>query len=327
MNIIVLLILCGNVGYSQNDSEKTGKIEGIITLDSIWSNKIYLSNIPDFGKMYTMSKSMIIAETTIDSSGHFSFDTNYLPSEDNLYRIHITKKNSSPASIIIGGKDENHFFIIANKYSTIAISNNNTINSIEIRSSTQNQIIRKIDVITNYIDSTNFNESRIKSDFVEKAFNEQIRQIADTCSYPLTALYALKKSKFESNISTNLEFYQNFLEKWENENSAYFQSFRETIPKQKKEISSNFYYFGFLLLAFLSGLGTNYFYRKQKNKNSNLLKTLSVQERKILTLLQQGKSNKEISEEHSIGISTVKSHVSNILNKLEIKSRKDVLDL
>lgn len=327
MNIIVLLILCGNVGYSQNDSGKTGKIEGIINLDSIWNDKIYLSHIPDFGKMYTMSKSMIIAETNIDSTGHFSFDTNYLPSEDNLYRIHVSKKDSSPASIIIGGKDENHFFIIANKYSKISINNISTINSIEINSSKQNLIIRKIDAITNYIDSTNFNESRIKSDFVEKAFNEQIRQIADTCSYPLVALYALKKSKFETNVSTNLEFYQNFLDKWQNEDSAYFKTFRETIPKRKKQVGSNVFYYSMILLAFFSGLSINYFYREQKNRKSNLLTTLSVQERKILSLLQQGKSNKEISEEHNIGISTVKSHVSNILNKLEIKSRKDVLDL
>ena len=102
-------------GYAQNDSSNTSSIiNGSIILDSTWSPKIYLSHIPSFNKMHTMSKSMIIAETIIDGSGHFEFDTDYLPKEDNLYRIHISKKKSSPASLIIGGNNENHFFIIAN---------------------------------------------------------------------------------------------------------------------------------------------------------------------------------------------------------------------
>ena len=48
------------------------------------------------------------------------------------------------------------------------------------------------------------------------------------------------------------------------------------------------------------------------------MKNLSVQERKIYTLLKEGKSNKEISEELNIGLSTVKSHASNIYSKLKI---------
>jgi DNA-binding NarL/FixJ family response regulator len=40
-----------------------------------------------------------------------------------------------------------------------------------------------------------------------------------------------------------------------------------------------------------------------------------------------GKSNKEISDELNIGLSTVKSHVNRIYSKLEIKSRKDILNL
>lgn len=54
------------------------------------------------------------------------------------------------------------------------------------------------------------------------------------------------------------------------------------------------------------------------------VKLISVQELKIYKSLQLGKSNKEISEEHSIGINTVKSHVSSILAKLKLKSRRDL---
>jgi len=64
-------------------------------------------------------------------------------------------------------------------------------------------------------------------------------------------------------------------------------------------------------------------FRRYRGKNNNLIKSLSVQERKIFTLLKDGKSNKEISEEFNIGLSTVKSHVNNIYSKLNIKSRKE----
>ena len=63
------------------------------------------------------------------------------------------------------------------------------------------------------------------------------------------------------------------------------------------------------------------------NKKSKSLNNLSIQERKILVLIQQGLSNQEISDQCNIGMSTVKSHVSNIYGKLKIKSRKEALNI
>jgi DNA-binding CsgD family transcriptional regulator len=185
--------------------------------------------------------------------------------------------------------------------------------------------MREIDNIVKLIDSTNYHSSKVKSDFVERAFNEQLRQIADTCKYPLVSLYALHKSQYESDIKTNEEFYQDFVNKWHEETSPYFEVFRSKIPKPKSVPSSSLYYLFGLLMAF--GLG--YFLRQLtsgKTKNEKLLQTLSLQERRIFELLQKGKSNKEISDELNVGISTVKSHVSSIYSKLNLKSRKEVLN-
>lgn len=49
--------------------------------------------------------------------------------------------------------------------------------------------------------------------------------------------------------------------------------------------------------------------------------TLTDRETEVLRLLAQGKSNKEIAYELSIGEKTVKTHVSNILSKLNVSSR------
>lgn len=269
---------------------------------------------------------MIIAESVIDSTGFFKIDINFLPEEGNLYRLHIAKRNSAEASIIIGGKSENHFFLVANKKTVLEIENHEgAFSDVTVIQDDRNRVMRQIDNIVKLIDSTNYYSSKVKSDFVERAFHEQLRQIADTCRYPLVSLYALHKSQYESDVNSNSEFYHDFITNWQEESSPYFKVFRSKIPKPKSAPKYSFYYFIGLLVAFSLG----YFLRKltnQKTKNEKLIQTLSVQERKIFELLLRGKSNKEISEELNVGISTVKSHVSSIYTKLGLKSRKEVLN-
>ncbi|WP_122645218.1 response regulator transcription factor [Enterococcus mediterraneensis] len=48
---------------------------------------------------------------------------------------------------------------------------------------------------------------------------------------------------------------------------------------------------------------------------------LTNREREILMLISQGKSNQEIADELFITLKTVKTHVSNILSKLEVEDR------
>lgn len=47
----------------------------------------------------------------------------------------------------------------------------------------------------------------------------------------------------------------------------------------------------------------------------------------LLKITQNGLSNKEISAECNIELTTVKSHVGNIYSKLKIKSRKEALNM
>ncbi len=52
-----------------------------------------------------------------------------------------------------------------------------------------------------------------------------------------------------------------------------------------------------------------------------LLEPLTLKEKEALTLLVKGKSNKEIAQELNIAEVTVKTHISNILHKLDVKDR------
>jgi len=62
-------------------------------------------------------------------------------------------------------------------------------------------------------------------------------------------------------------------------------------------------------------------------KTTDVLHKLSVREREIFDIIVSGKSNKEIASLLNISINTVKFHVKNIYEKLNIKSRKEVLIL
>lgn len=165
---------------------------------------VYLSIIPNFDQLYSMSNQMIIESSEIDEAGRFSFETGYLPAENYIYRIHLSKKGDPPASLIIGGKDENHLFLIVNNKSNLLIENQSEgtlFGRVDISGFLPAKMLREIDEMVLFVDTANFNSTFLKRELMEKALDEKLRQFADTCSFPLVALYALYKSNFESNIN------------------------------------------------------------------------------------------------------------------------------
>lgn len=62
-------------------------------------------------------------------------------------------------------------------------------------------------------------------------------------------------------------------------------------------------------------------------KTTDVLHKLSIREREIFDIIISGKSNKEIASLLNISVNTVKFHAKNIYEKLNIKSRKEVLTL
>ena len=315
----------GGSSLAQSNGKNANTVQGKLQLDSIWAPIVYLSHISSFNELYTMSNEMIIAEASMDSLGNFSFMPDYLPEEDQLFRIHVSKKGAPAASLIIGGNEENHLFIIANKSARVVLNNENGLfATASVEGYAPNKSLQEIELIASYADSTHFNGSSMKREFVTKAIQEKLRFVADTASHPLVSLYALHKSNFEANVLVNATYYENYLEKWQEERSSYFNSFRAQLPLKK---SPNALYYVMIGLAFfILGFLLNRFLKYRTKQNKNQLESLSVQERKIYNLLKLGHSNKEISEEYSIGLSTVKSHVSSIYNKLNVKSRKEAMD-
>ena len=320
-NILLIFLSIGIHLYAGNDS--TGIVTGNLKLDDTWEPKVYLSVISNFNEMYTMSKKMIISQSPLDGLGNFHFNISFLPEEESLLRIHIVKKGNPATTLVIGGKDENHFFFIANGKARINIQNirnGGVFHGIMISGSPGTVDFNRITELSNYPNMLNYDSILLEKEFLEKAINERLRSFADTCKNPVVSLYAIYKSGFESNYSENKEFYKLYLKKWEGNESTYFSAFRRQLPV--KNIKWKYFLTIFLIILLGIGLGI----MSHRNKSIKMNK-LSVQERKIFSLLQQGATNQEISNECHIELSTVKTHVSNIFSKLKIKSRKEILNM
>lgn len=322
----IFLFLVLIISLNQQSQSQPG-IRGRISLDTTeWAPVAYLSLIPEFDDMYSISYQMIIDKSVIDQSGNFSFNTQYLSDEDNLFRIHIARKYDPPASLIIGGKDENHFFLIANKRSQVMVEDtgkSELMRGIKISGYYPNQQLQQIDALAGYLDTMSFSDSQAKTELIRNAISEKLRLYADTCSNPLISLYALHKSRFEKNYPVNQQYYNNFLTKWEKERSSYFVEFRKRIPVQSHSVLNIVAAVLLIVIGYFACFSIIKFSKRRKN----ILKDLSVQERKIYALILEGKSNKEISDYMKISLSTVKSHVNSIYSKLDVNSRKEILNL
>ncbi|NME71260.1 helix-turn-helix domain-containing protein [Flammeovirga aprica] len=323
---ILLLILCCQVNAFSNN---VGHISGKLILDDSWDRKIYVSYLKTFEKEYAVSNDIIITSATIDSLGNFKIDLEKVPTEWSFFRLHIVKKGVSPNSLVIGSLDENFIHLIAKQDSEIELFNTGDrpiFSGTRIKGADYMKTFDYIKKLSNYPNSIDYEKSIIEKEFIKEVVSEKLKSVADTCKHPLVSLYAIYQTDFQADYLANPKFYEGYLSKWENENNPYFNSFRQKFHIVEHDLSNEntikHIIFFISVVGFLTVSVLILFKRKNQNINQ-----LSLQERKIFGLLRNGLSNKEISAECNIELTTVKSHISSIYSKLKIKSRKEAVNL
>lgn len=87
-----------------------------------------------------------------------------------------------------------------------------------------------------------------------------------------------------------------------------------------------YYIAGAVIMALITGvvLAKNYYGQQVADVSTvDLLETLTTKELRVLELISEGKSNKEIASLNYTEMSTVKTHINNIFFKLGVQNRRD----
>ena len=322
-------------------TSSASSIKGKVVIDESWEPVIYLSAINSFDDFSTASFDFLVYQTVIDSSGYFEMKDIILPKGDRIYRLHICKKDDPISTIIIGGKDENFIHFIMNDTSSINIyaesekpffgnsivvgNNANPTFSLLINlqkellsppslPSKQNREFRKKQILNKYMDVVDTSYNVIIKLLALHLINESVES---------PELELMEKTGNELQVSdTSNPYYQSFVEELE---YLVYQSGQSGLTK------AEWLTLAILLLLFIM-IGGVLLKRKGNRRdsviaaNTELLQSLSVQEKKVFELLKTGASNKEISSELNIEVSTVKSHVYKIFSRLRVKSRKEIVN-
>ncbi len=102
-----------------------------------------------------------------------------------------------------------------------------------------------------------------------------------------------------------------------------------TVIDLSKKTPDYFNYYlisGILFISLGLAVSVNVLTELRVNQKSNSFDLLTIQERKIVLLINEGKRNKEIANELSISLNTIKSHTNNIYKKLGVNSRTKLMN-
>lgn len=168
-------------------------------------------------------------------------------------------------------------------------------------------------------------------DYLEK-IRAYSKDSLKTLAIKLLSLKELNEKKLlRKDISLNSAYYIRLLEELKSSeinNLEYFFLERELNSynlinlknEQTVSISVNII-FGLIILVLTYNI-----YSLKSQKRITIIEELSNQEIKVKKHIIDGKSNKEIAEELFISLNTVKTHITNIYNKLNVSNRKELIN-
>lgn len=341
---ILTLLSCGFSWMCTAQYEFSGQID-----TQHWEGDIYLSIVKDYRKLSGIYPEQIINKTTPDAFGYFSFSGNNLSPENNMYRIHI---DSCPEEV----KDVAHFtghclnskevLFVANNTDTITLPftfDKEIFCSVASSNERANTFI-KIDSLKEVM-RFEFGSYRSQAnwDLNAKKWFKKFQDYGQQLDEPLAELYAYA---FLSDRSQDLytyylkdleqtDYYQELHTRLNTKypNQPYTEQFKKElaadyflIRKPEETPTSNWIYMLSVLLT-ASLIANAYFLFFKRKAASQTPTSLTNQEQKVLDLILQNRTNKEIATEIFVSVSTVKTHINSIYKKLSVSNRDEVKSL
>ncbi|MDB4292794.1 helix-turn-helix transcriptional regulator [Maribacter sp.] len=319
---IFFIVLCyGGHFYAQT------AISGYVNLEDsteaskeIYLTKIALEDIPDY------NKAKKIASSSIAADGFFKFQKELISDTDAIYRLSFdvegNKANDSlnvDHLFMLSSRDSIHF-----KKSKTALTQYTTSNIGDKEWQRLRQFERRM------------RDGQFKKeDSLSDAYVSSLKTYAkDSLQILMVKLIGIKqldtKKLLERDITKNPEYYIALLAELkgsdiEREDYLFLENklaFLTTEAAESKYATSAIInvFFGLAIMGLLLLV-----FRRRSKSRAFAISDLSKQERNVQGLILAGKSNKEIANELFISLSTVKTHITNIYGKLQVSSRKELL--
>ncbi|HEY1024531.1 MAG TPA: helix-turn-helix transcriptional regulator [Sphingobacteriaceae bacterium] len=289
------------------------------------------------------SAQLVVQEADLDTNGNFTLTGNNFPDQYQFYRLYLTE-NPHVTSYMGTWKRHNFIHLLIKNRSDISInvdlastpfyeaSITGTINASEIAA-----FYRNIYYITSGETATGTDASKELSH--NKAFEASKKAIAEVNS-PYFTIFILAHLGWDQKqeFKENRKYYNSLINDLENtlpDNryvselrvKAAFAAFANSNYKAFLNDETLVGLSGIILLLSFTSIVLVILYLRSKRKNEQSVKAvpLTKKEKEVVSLLLSEKSNKEIAATLFIETTTVKSHITSIFQKLNIKSRADLL--
>lgn len=319
-------------------------IKGKVNMKGQWQHQIFLATVDKLDTYYSDDAKYIINSAPIDLEGNFEILGDNLPDFAQFYRLYLVKEEHSEfnACLFIGGEEHNFLHLILNNDSQLIIQPDTTayapFGDYQILGEQENILMQQLGRLI--YPSHVFYEMRFPSElkFARDKSNRDLFQFADTCSNTLVALAAILNTDFDDYFDTQLAQYQSFGKELQQAlpNHPYTKDYFRKLRYYSDDgtAQSTSWWLWLLGLLGISALGFMVYQNYQLRQQIRLLKEqpqpiesyhFTNQEQKILSLIEIGKTNKEIANELFIEVSTVKSHINKLYAKLDVKNRKSAI--
>lgn len=337
--VLIILFISSNTLFGQYH------ISGQVSQENA-GNAIYLSLVEDYRKSSRVYLDQIVQKTEVDSLGHFSFEGNNLSEQNRMYRIHLDGCSDNTGS--------NHFLGQCNNSKNVLFIANNT-DTLEFPTSFEDQslctinstnpksgLLLEIDGLKEHMayDFADYPSEANKKLNLDKWF-KTLHGFGKDTNEPLAELYIYdflsdkRNETFQFYLEdlTKNDYYESLSERLSIDypEASFTQQYQAEIATDKELASfnrpkSSKWNRTIIALLAVSLLGNVLFFlgKRKKNSASHLLEKLTPQEQKIVNLMLENKTNKEIASELFVSVSTIKTHINNLYKKLGITSREEM---
>ena len=336
--LFLSLLICSSAFA---DYEITGKLN----LSSDWQHQIFLSTIDKLDDYYNANPNDIIQVGNINEDGTFTLSGNNLPLEPRYYQLYLVKEENSEydACLYTRGDDHNFIHIILDNTTKVDIQSDPStatpFGNYSLEGDPANMSLRDLNEMI--FPSFYFYEIKFPSElqFSQQKFNRDLIHFSDTSQHILVALAAIINTDMDQYFELESQKYLYFSERLNSElsNHSYTDDYMRKMNYYNGASSNTSIPSWIIALIIILVIGLFAALLKIANLNNQLQQashpdtnynphpspSLTKQEEKILFLILEEKSNKEIASELYIELSTVKTHINKLYAKLGAKNRTD----